>query len=184
MSHCSVCNIEKLGKGLGVRLFACAKPIFTSVGCESETVPTTSGITYIWQTSIPGTTANFTCPLNSNTIVSRVCSITGWDSFDNEGCGNSSEVSNQLDNVFNNVIINLIQSMPNRRLMYSSSYPQLTTGTYVTAVSVVSQALEQSTNDTNKQSSTTLSTVADYLMDLSTFVTESNVMINETVSKF
>ena len=64
----------------------------------------------------------------------------------------------------------------------SSSHLQLTTETYATAVSVASQALEQSVNDTNEQSSATLSTVADYLMDLSTFVTESNVIINETVS--
>ena len=59
---------------------------------------------------------------------------------------------------------------------------QLTTETYATAVSVVSQALEQSINDTNEQTTGTLSTVTDYLMDLSTFVTESNVLINETVS--
>ena len=80
--------------------------LFYSIGCESEIVPTGNGITYIWQASVPGTTANFICPLSSNVVVTRFCSIAGWDSFDNEGCGNTSEISNQLDNVFNNVISN------------------------------------------------------------------------------
>ena len=49
-------------------------------------------------------------------------------------------------------------------------------------MSVVSQALEQSVNDTDEQSSAALATVADYLTDLSTFVKDSDVTINETVS--
>ena len=85
-------------------LFAKLITVATHLGCESEIVSTTSGLTYIWQTSSPGTTANFTCPFDSNTVVTRECSITGWDSFDNKGCGNSTEISNQLDKVFNNVI--------------------------------------------------------------------------------
>ena len=47
---------------------------------------------------------------------------------------------------------------------------------------MVSQDLEQSVNDTDEQNSAALATVADYLTDLSTFVKDSDVTINETVS--
>ena len=47
---------------------------------------------------------------------------------------------------------------------------------------MVSQDLDQSVNDTDEQNSAALATVADYLTDLSTFVKDSDVTINETVS--
>lgn len=62
-----------------------------------------SGITYIWPMTTSGVTANFTCPLSSDAVVTRHCGITGWEPFDDEGCGNSNEVSSQLNKAFNNV---------------------------------------------------------------------------------
>ena len=58
---------------------------------------------------------------------------------------------------------------------------QLTTRTYAAAVSVASQVVEQSTMDTNRQTNAVLNTVAGYLMDLSTFVKDSEVIINASV---
>ena len=58
---------------------------------------------------------------------------------------------------------------------------QLTTRTYAAAVSVASQVIQQTTMDTNQQTNAVLSTVAGYLMDLSTFVKDSEVMINASV---
>ena len=60
--------------------------------------------------------------------------------------------------------------------------PQLTTENYATAVSVVSQVIMQSANDTSEQTSATLMAVTDYLLDLSMFIEISDVQINETVS--
>ena len=71
--------------------------------CESESVQTSSGIVYVWPMTTPGNTANFTCPLNSDVVETRLCRETGWDTFDEEACGNSNEVSDQLNAAFNNV---------------------------------------------------------------------------------
>ena len=60
--------------------------------------------------------------------------------------------------------------------------PQLTTENYATAVSVVSQVIMQSANDTSEQTSAALTAITDYLLDLSMFIETSDVQINETVS--
>ena len=72
-------------------------------GCESEMVETDSGITYVWPATAPGFSANFSCPLDSNVVVSRACGSAGWELFDENACGDSDEVNNQLDTIFNNV---------------------------------------------------------------------------------
>ena len=71
--------------------------------CESEEVETDSGITYFWPAVAPGFIANFSCPLNDTILVTRACGSAGWEQFDEEACGDSDQVNNQLDNVFNNV---------------------------------------------------------------------------------
>ena len=60
--------------------------------------------------------------------------------------------------------------------------PQLTTENYATAVSVVSQVIVRSANDTSEQTSAALTAVTDYLLDLSMFIETSDVQINETVN--
>ena len=148
--------------------------------CESEAVETDSGITYFWPATAPGFTANFSCPLNSTILVTRACGNMGWVHFDEEACGDSDQVNNQLDNVFNNV-----RHISITNLYFSVEMPfpfiQLTTENYATAVLVVSQVIAQSVNDTNEQTSDTLTAVTDYLVDLSLFVENSDVQINETV---
>lgn len=65
---------------------------------------------------------------------------------------------------------------------YLSALPlQLTTDTYTTAVSVFSQTVELSANDTTKQTVAALSDTTNYLSDLSVFVQTSDVIINSTV---
>ena len=71
--------------------------------CESENVQSPSGIVYFWPMTTPGNTANFTCPLNNDVVETRFCRETGWEPFDDEACGNSNEVSAQLNEAFNNV---------------------------------------------------------------------------------
>ena len=61
-------------------------------------------------------------------------------------------------------------------------YIQLTNDTYGDAVSMLSQIVRNTENNTGQQTSEVLSQVASYLEDLASFVNESNVIINMTVS--
>ena len=60
---------------------------------------------------------------------------------------------------------------------------QLTNETYADAVSMLSQIVVRTENNTAEQTSEVLSQVATYFEDLANFVNESNVIINMTVSK-
>ena len=59
---------------------------------------------------------------------------------------------------------------------------QLSEGTYGAAVANLSQIVSQTQNDTVEQNSEVLNSVADYFTELSVFVLDSNVIINNTVS--
>ena len=58
----------------------------------------------------------------------------------------------------------------------------MTTETYETAVSSLSTIIEQSESSTTEQNSEVLDTVANYTAELASFVDDSNVIINNTVS--
>ena len=60
---------------------------------------------------------------------------------------------------------------------------QLTNETYADTVSMLSQIVVRTENNTAEQTSEVLSQVATYFEDLANFVNESNVIINMTVSK-
>ena len=58
----------------------------------------------------------------------------------------------------------------------------MTTETYETAVSSLSTIIGQSESSTTEQNSEVLDTVANYTAELASFVDDSNVIINNTVS--
>ena len=73
--------------------------------------------------------------------------------------------------------------------MIDSDHPsvhleQLTDTIYEGAVSTFAQIIVQSENNTVEQNSAVLDAVADYSTDLATFVATSNVVINDTVSRY
>ena len=59
---------------------------------------------------------------------------------------------------------------------------QLTTDTYETAASRLSDVIELSEGNEDEQTSESLNIVADYAAELAMFVDESEVIINNTVS--
>ena len=59
---------------------------------------------------------------------------------------------------------------------------QLTSETYVDTVSMLSQIIVLTENNTAEQTSEVLSQVATYFEDLADFVNESNVIVNIAVS--
>ena len=65
---------------------------------------------------------------------------------------------------------------------FDGASTQLTAETYGAAVSMLALITEQTKNNTVEQNSEVLGTIADYFMELATFVNDSNVMINTTVS--
>lgn len=84
----------------------------------------------------------------------------------------------------------LYTSLPDEITTFSSciefhnsiySVQQLTVETYGMAVSSLSQVVKM-TENTTEQNSEVLGTVANYFNQLATFVNESNVTINTTVS--
>ena len=79
----------------------------TPTGCPPETVPTESGITYVWEQSVPGRTAQFMCPLNS-IVATRRCVDMGWEPFDQQSCGTFSDVVDQFASLFDNVRYTII----------------------------------------------------------------------------
>ena len=54
---------------------------------------------------------------------------------------------------------------------------------YEESVSVLAQAIERSENSTVEQNREVLDTVADYSAELATFISNSDISINNTVSK-
>ena len=59
---------------------------------------------------------------------------------------------------------------------------QLTVETYAEAVAMLSEALMDTENADIEQNEAILRAVADYFNELATFVTDTNVTINATVS--
>ena len=59
---------------------------------------------------------------------------------------------------------------------------QLTTETVEAAVSMLAQVIEGSVRNENEQDSTVLGTTANYLMDLATFLNNSNETISIMVN--
>ena len=72
--------------------------------CDNETISTESGTTYYWPETPSGDVAIFTCPLNTEVVTTRNCSVEGvWLSFNEEACDGISEQLNKLNDSFTNV---------------------------------------------------------------------------------
>ena len=67
-------------------------------------------------------------------------------------------------------------------LIYRFYCIQLTTDTVEAAVASLAQVVEQTEGNEVEQNGAVLRTVADYLTDVATFVNNTNVTINATVS--
>ena len=66
--------------------------------------------------------------------------------------------------------------------MYYRKKLQLTSETYETAASLLSDAIVLSENNVDEQNSEALRTIANYSAELATFVDDSDIIINNTVS--
>ena len=72
--------------------------------CDAETVSIEFGIAYSWPRTLGGETASVTCPVDSNVIVMRNCSMEGlWQTFPEDGCETVNEQLDRLDSSFTNV---------------------------------------------------------------------------------
>lgn len=185
----------------------CSRQRDCQIICEADTNEI-EGVKYNWPEILAGSVATITCPNNDKVNVSRNCSIEGeWLSFEKTVCGVVFEQLIKLNNTFNNVrilialtfnvhvytctIIIILSSFPlfcfSSFLCYSLSSShntqKLTSGNYESAVSMLSQGLKQSKNNTVEQNAAVLKSTAEYLMQLSMFVNTSMVEITTAVSK-
>ena len=112
--------------------------------------------------------------------MTRSCDIGGvWNQFDENACDSLSGQLNILIDLFSNVreIMVIICYVNTLQIIII----QLTTDTYETAVSRLSQAIELSETNTIEQNSEVLNSVANYSAELATFVEDTNVILNDTV---
>ena len=83
--------------------------------CCAETIPTESGTTYRWPETLAGASTTFICPLSREHSVTRVCSSIGeWQSFNEEGCGVANGQLIELEDVFANVRVIIINYNSNK----------------------------------------------------------------------
>lgn len=116
--------------------------------------------------------------------MSRECSVEGvWQEFDEQGCGVLAEELEMITMIAQDVCIRIKSSygIP----LYTDSftiilYSQLISGRIEDLVAVLSEAVGNG-NEVD-QTETNFNVISNTLSNVTSFVAESNAMINETVS--
>jgi hypothetical protein len=152
----------------------------SSPTCRKEEVSTNS-TTFKWPETNGGSLAFFTCPNNMMFRVNRTCKIGGhWGTFDEDGCGTLAPLLSVL------VVQNVISSIPITVyiLRYNFclfSIIQLTNETLVETVEELSTLVQQTEEKPVEQSTENLESIANVLVNVASFVNESDIEINDTV---
>ena len=138
--------------------------------------------TFKWPETNGGSDASFTCPNNPSFTVSRRCIPGGqWGIFDEAGCGVLTQVFRDISASSQNVYNNLLY-MQLLILHKNFIYFQITNETLVETVEELSTFVQEAEERPVEQNTENLDNIANVLVNVATFVNESDMEINITVS--
>ena len=134
-----------------------------------------------WPETPRNSIAVYTCPNNLHFSVSRECSAEGvWQNFNEQGCGMLTEELEMITTTTQNVcIIYITWYFPLSYTHSLSYYSQLTNVRIEDLVEDLSRAVGEG-NEVD-QTEENFNVISNTLANITSFIAESNVVINETV---
>ena len=148
--------------------------------CKLEVI-LSNGVVFKWPETASSSSASFVCPNNMMFTVTRQCYFDGqWGIFNDEGCGVLATQFGDINVASENVMKQLCSFCYNSCHSY---HLQLTNETLVQTVETLTVLAQASKESPVEQSMGNLNAIASTLVNVASFVVESKVEINATVSR-